>query len=78
MVSAPVRVEQAQFAQRRGVGLRRACALTGVSRSSVYYRHRMPSKDEAVIMAMREISGKYQVWCSAHTRTFEAPRISYR
>ncbi len=59
MVSAPVRVDQAQLAQGRGVGLRRACALTGVSRSSVYYRHKMPSKDEAVIMAMKELSGKY-------------------
>jgi putative transposase len=59
MVSAPVRVEQARFAQDRGVGLRRACALTGVSRSSVYYRQRMPSKDEAVIKVMRELSGKH-------------------
>lgn len=58
MVSASVRVEQAQFAQERGVGFRRACALMGISRSSAYYRHRMPSKDEAVVKAMRELSGK--------------------
>jgi putative transposase len=58
MVSASVRLHQAQFAQERGVGFRRACALMGVSRSSVYYRHRMPCKDEAVVKAMMELSGK--------------------
>ncbi len=79
MVSAPVRVDQAQFAQGRGVGLRRACALTGVSRSSVYYRHKIPSKDEAVIMAMKELSGKYPRYGARRIRVLlRAPRVSHR
>ena len=32
MVSVPVRIEQAHYAKGRDIGLRRACALTGVSR----------------------------------------------
>ncbi len=59
MVSAPVRIEQARYAKERGIGLRRACALTGVSRSRLYYSQKMPLKDEAVIEAMKELSAKH-------------------
>lgn len=59
MVSAPVRVEQARFAHVRGVRLRRACALSDISRSSLYYRRRMDSKDDVVIEAMRRLSRKH-------------------
>ena len=68
MVSAPARALQAQFANDRGVGLRRACALTGISRSSLYYRHTMPAKDEAVLLAMKELSGKHPRFGSRRIR----------
>lgn len=59
MVSARVRAKQARLAQERGVGLRRACALTDISRSSLYYRHRLTAKDDAVIQAMQVLSRKH-------------------
>ena len=59
MVSAPARVEQARFAQSRGVGLRRACALIKISRSSLYYHHRINSNDDLVIRAMKELSARH-------------------
>ncbi len=59
MVSAPARARQARLAQSRGVGLRRACALTDISRSHLYYRHRLESKDDAVIQAMKALSRKH-------------------
>lgn len=68
MVTAPARVLQAQFAHERGMGLRRAYALTGVSRSSLYYRYTMPAKDEAVLSAMRELSGKHPRFGSRRIR----------
>ena len=59
MVSVPVRIEQAHYAKGRDIGLRRACALTGVSRSRLYYNQKMPLKDKAVIEAMKELSAKH-------------------
>lgn len=56
MVSAPARVEQARFAHERGLSLRRACALSLVSRTSLYYRHRQPAKDVDVMETMRRLS----------------------
>lgn len=59
MVSAQARREQAHYAIKRGLSHRRACALLGTSRSSLYYRHKMPEKDAPVIEAMRQLSGAY-------------------
>lgn len=59
MVGAPARIEQARYAGERGVGLRRACALIRVSRSSFYYHHKMPQKDELIIESMKELSKQH-------------------
>lgn len=59
MVSAQSRREQARYAIKRGLNHRRACALLGTSRSSLYYRHKMPEKDAPVIEAMKQLSGAY-------------------
>lgn len=68
MVSAPVRAKQARLAQSRGVGLRRACALTEISRSHLYYRHRLESKDDAVIQAIKGLSRKHPRFGSRRIR----------
>lgn len=57
MVSAQVRCEQARFAMARGLSQKRACALMQVSRSSLSYALKMPSKNARVIEAMRTLSG---------------------
>lgn len=59
MVSVQARREQAHYAIKRGLSHRRACALLGTSRSSLYYRHKMPAKDAPVIEMMRTLSGAY-------------------
>jgi putative transposase len=65
MVSAPVRREQARYAMQRGLSQRWACALIGVSRSSLNYELKMPAKDATVIEAMQRLSGTF-------------PRFGYR
>lgn len=51
MVSVQARLEQAQYAINRGLSSRRACTLFKVSRSGLYYQHKMPEKDAPVIAA---------------------------
>jgi putative transposase len=58
----------AQFATTRGVGQRRACALTCISRSSLYDRHTLSTKDEAVITAMKKLSSKHPRYGSRRIR----------
>lgn len=65
MVSAPVRRRQAELAHRRGLSIRRACALMNVPRSTWGYEARMPAKDQPVIEAMRRLSAQF-------------PRFGYR
>jgi putative transposase len=65
MVSVQARKEQASYAMNRGVSQRRACTLLSIGRSSLYYLHKMPIKDEPVIAAMKNLSGMY-------------PRFGYR
>ena len=65
MVSAPVRREQVTCATRRGVSVRRACALLTVSRSTLGYVSRLKAKDAPVLTAMRRLGAQY-------------PRFGYR
>lgn len=65
MVSARVRREQIRYAQRRGVSVRRACALMSVARSTLSYVSRLAAKDTPAVTAMRRLAAQY-------------PRFGYR
>ena len=65
MVSAKVRRSQVLFVHRRGLSLRRACALLSVSRSTLGYRSRMLVKDAPLLERMRTLAARY-------------PRFGYR
>jgi putative transposase len=65
MVSARVRRKQIEYVRRRGISLRRSCALLKVSRSTVDYESVLDQRDAPVIEAMRELSAQY-------------PRFGYR
>ena len=45
--------------QRRGLSLRRACALLRVPRSTIGYESRLAKKDAPVLEAMHELAGQY-------------------
>ncbi len=65
MVSARVRRKQVEYVRRRGISLRRSCALLKVSRSTVDYESVLDQRDAPVIEAMRELAAQY-------------PRFGYR
>jgi putative transposase len=59
MVSARVRRHQVAFARKRGVSVRRACALLSVARSTLQYESRLVLRDAPVVAAMRELAAQY-------------------
>ena len=59
MVSASARRLQVEYARRRGLSCRRACALVRVARSSLRYRSRLAIKDAPVAKRMRELAAQY-------------------
>jgi putative transposase len=65
MVSAPARRKQVAYVRRRGISLRRSCALLQVARSTIGYESALDKRDAPVIEAMRELSAQY-------------PRFGYR
>ena len=65
MVSAPARRKQVAYVRRRGISLRRACALLQVARSTIGYESALDKRDAPVVEAMRELSAQY-------------PRFGYR
>ncbi len=65
MVGAPARRKQVAYVRRRGISLRRSCALLGVARSTIGYESALAQRDAPVIAAMRELSAQY-------------PRFGYR
>lgn len=70
MVSVQARMEQASYAMQRGLSQRMTCTLLKISRSSLYYSHKMPVKDAPVIEAMRKLSGIYPRFGSRRIRIF--------
>ena len=65
MVSACVRRKQIAYVRKRGISLRRACALLQVARSTIGYESRLTARDAPVIAEMRELAAQY-------------PRFGYR
>jgi putative transposase len=59
MVSASVRRLQVEYVNRRGLSLRRACALLSVARSTLGYQSRVARRDAQVLPVMRELAGQY-------------------
>ena len=59
MVSPLARREQLAFVRARGLSLRRACGLIGMSRATPSYELRLPGKDAPVLAAMKELSTLY-------------------
>lgn len=70
MVSVQVRREQASYAIKRGLSQRMTCALLKISRSNLYYSHKMPVKDAPVIEKMKILSGSYPRFGSRRIRIF--------
>ena len=70
MVSVQARLEQASYAFERGLSQRMTCALLKISRSNLYYQHKMPAKDAPVIEAMKKLSGIYPRFGSRRIRIF--------
>ena len=65
MVSARTRRNQVAYVRKRGISLRRACALLQVARSTIGYASALDKRDAPVVEAMRELSAQY-------------PRFGYR
>jgi putative transposase len=74
MVSAPARRRQVEYVHRRGLSLRRACALLSVARSSLRYRSRLAQKDAPVLQDMRELAGQYPRYGYRRIQVFLARR----
>lgn len=72
MVSAPSRRLQVAFATKRGLSVRRACALLRTPRSGVRYRAKRPVLDAGPIAKMRELSGRYPRYGYRRIRVFLA------
>ena len=70
MVSPPARRAQVALARERGLSLRRACGLIGMSRATPSYQPRLPAKDAPVIEAMKELSAQYPRYGYRRIRIF--------
>ncbi len=69
-MSPQARREQVVFACERGLSERRACGLFGISRSTLSYELRLPTKDAHVIEAMRTLSAQYPRYGYRRIRIF--------
>jgi putative transposase len=76
MVSAPARRQQVEYARRRGLSCRKACALLRVARSRLSYRSRMAEKDGEVLPKIREFAGQYPRYGYRRIRIF-LRRVGY-
>ena len=70
MVSPLARRAQVAHARERGLSLRRACGLIGMSRSTPSYQPRMPAKDAPVIEVMKKLSAQYPRYGYRRIRAF--------
>ena len=72
MVTARARREAVEFACRRGLSCRRACALLRVARSSLRYESRRARRDAPVLEHMRALSAQYPRYGYRRIRIFLA------
>lgn len=70
MVGAPARRQQVEYARRRGLSCRRACALVRVARSSLRYKSRKALRDAPVAQRMRELAAQYPRYGYRRVRIF--------
>ncbi|SOD30347.1 putative transposase [Variovorax sp. YR752] len=70
MVSPLARREQLAFVRARGLSLRRACGLIGMSRATPSYELRLPAKDAPVLAAMKALSAQYPRYGYRRIRVF--------
>ena len=64
-MSAFARRKQVAYVRRRGISLRRACALLQIARSTMGYESVLEKRDAPVVAAMRELAAQF-------------PRFGYR
>jgi putative transposase len=72
MVSAPGRRQQVEYARRRGLSCRRACALLKVARSALEYRSKLAVKDAPAMSRMSELAAQYPRYGYRQVRIFLA------
>src|SRR4051812_6070801 len=70
MVSARGRRQQVEYARKRGLSCRRACALVQVARSSLRYESRLAKKDAPVRARMCELAAQYPRYGYRRVRIF--------
>ncbi len=74
MVSARARRKQVAYVRRRGISLRRTCALLQVARSTIGYESVLARRDAPVLAAMRELAGQYPRYGYRRIQVFLARR----
>ena len=74
MVSALVRRKQVAYVRRRGISLRRACALLQVARSTMGYESVLAKRDAPVLAAMRALAAQYPRYGYRRIQVFLARR----
>ncbi len=74
MVSACARRKQIAYVRKRGISLRRSCALLQVARSTIGYESTLARRDEPVIAAMREFAAQYPRYGYRRIQVFLARR----
>ncbi len=74
MVSACARRKQIAYVRKRGISLRRSCALLQVARSTIGYESALARRDEPVIAAMRELAAQYPRYGYRRIQVFLARR----
>lgn len=70
MVSPLARRERLDLVRARGLSLRRACGLIGMSRATPSYQLRLSTKDAPVLAAMRELAAQYPRYGYRRIRIF--------
>lgn len=70
MVSASARRRQVEYARKRGLSLRKACAIFRVARSSWRYESKMKEKDAPARAEMKKLAAQYPRYGYRRIRIF--------